>query len=123
MDAPITKTCFAPSPTGMLHLGRMRTALFNRQLAGGSHGAFVLRVEDTDPDRGTAAGGRDKELMDVLKKESGLKGKKPFMPLRAALSGRTDGPELSHIAAVPGEARICQRLQRVREPARHGQGV
>ena len=42
---------FAPSPTGYLHVGGARTALFNWLLARGSGGAFVLRIEDTDRDR------------------------------------------------------------------------
>jgi glutamyl-tRNA synthetase len=42
---------FAPSPTGSLHLGNARTALFNRLLARATGGAFVLRIEDTDTDR------------------------------------------------------------------------
>jgi glutamyl-tRNA synthetase len=42
---------FAPSPTGSLHLGNARTALFNRLLAQASGGTFVLRIEDTDTDR------------------------------------------------------------------------
>ncbi len=46
---------FAPSPTGQLHVGNARTALFNWLLARGSGGAFVLRVEDTDVERSTRA--------------------------------------------------------------------
>jgi glutamyl/glutaminyl-tRNA synthetase len=42
---------FAPSPTGSLHLGNARTALFNRLLARATSGTFVLRIEDTDTDR------------------------------------------------------------------------
>ena len=42
---------FAPSPTGMLHVGNARTALFNWLFARGQLGAFVLRVEDTDVER------------------------------------------------------------------------
>lgn len=42
---------FAPSPTGHLHIGGVRTALFNWLLARKHHGAFVLRIEDTDRDR------------------------------------------------------------------------
>ena len=45
---------FAPSPTGVLHIGGARTALYNWLLARGSSGAFVLRVEDTDRERSTA---------------------------------------------------------------------
>ena len=42
---------FAPSPTGLLHLGSVRTALFNYLFAHQKNGAFVLRIEDTDPER------------------------------------------------------------------------
>src|SRR5712691_478368 len=44
---------FAPSPTGQLHVGNARTALFNWLLARGSSGTFILRVEDTDVERST----------------------------------------------------------------------
>jgi glutamyl-tRNA synthetase len=44
---------FAPSPTGVLHIGGARTALYNWLLARGSGGAFVLRIEDTDRERST----------------------------------------------------------------------
>jgi nondiscriminating glutamyl-tRNA synthetase len=44
---------FAPSPTGQLHVGNARTALFNWLLARGSNAAFVLRIEDTDVERST----------------------------------------------------------------------
>jgi nondiscriminating glutamyl-tRNA synthetase len=42
---------FAPSPTGQLHVGNARTALFNWLLARGSGAPFVLRIEDTDVER------------------------------------------------------------------------
>jgi glutamyl-tRNA synthetase/nondiscriminating glutamyl-tRNA synthetase len=44
---------FAPSPTGHLHVGNARTALFNWFLARGSGGTFILRIEDTDVERST----------------------------------------------------------------------
>src|SRR4051794_6012030 len=44
---------FAPSPTGALHIGGARTALFNWLLARGSGGEMVLRIEDTDRERST----------------------------------------------------------------------
>jgi glutamyl-tRNA synthetase len=44
---------FAPSPTGVLHIGGARTALYNWLLARGSGGTFVLRIEDTDRERST----------------------------------------------------------------------
>lgn len=46
---------FAPSPTGLLHVGNARTALFNWLLARGQGGTFILRVEDTDTERSTRA--------------------------------------------------------------------
>ncbi len=46
---------FAPSPTGQMHVGNARTALFNWLLARGSGGTFVFRVEDTDAERSTRA--------------------------------------------------------------------
>ncbi len=44
---------FAPSPTGQLHVGNARTALFNWLLARGRDGEFILRIEDTDVERST----------------------------------------------------------------------
>ena len=44
-------TRFAPSPTGELHLGNARTALFNYLLARHQAGRFLLRIEDTDAER------------------------------------------------------------------------
>jgi glutamyl-tRNA synthetase/nondiscriminating glutamyl-tRNA synthetase len=46
---------FAPSPTGLLHVGNARTALFNWLLARGHDGTFILRIEDTDAERSTKA--------------------------------------------------------------------
>lgn len=48
---PTTTTRFAPSPTGELHLGNARTALFNWLLAHRDGGRFLLRIEDTDAER------------------------------------------------------------------------
>lgn len=42
------RTRFAPSPTGYLHLGSLRTALFNYLIAKATGGQFLLRLEDTD---------------------------------------------------------------------------
>ena len=49
------RTRFAPSPTGLLHVGGARTALFCWLLARRSGGTFVLRIEDTDRERSTQA--------------------------------------------------------------------
>ena len=45
------RTRFAPSPTGYLHVGGLRTALYNYLLAKKHHGTFILRIEDTDQSR------------------------------------------------------------------------
>ncbi|MGP3699125.1 glutamate--tRNA ligase [Rhodobacter sp. NSM] len=51
-DKPVV-TRFAPSPTGYLHIGGGRTALFNWLYARGRKGTFLLRIEDTDRERST----------------------------------------------------------------------
>src|SRR4026207_1029625 len=48
------RTRFAPSPTGYLHIGGVRTAYFNWLFARRHDGAFLLRVDDTDPQRNVA---------------------------------------------------------------------
>jgi glutamyl-tRNA synthetase len=56
MRAPMTVvTRFAPSPTGMLHVGGVRTALFSWLYARHMGGKFILRIEDTDRERSTEA--------------------------------------------------------------------
>jgi glutamyl-tRNA synthetase len=52
MDGPV-RVRFAPSPTGHLHVGGARTALFNWLFARHAGGAFILRIEDTDRSRST----------------------------------------------------------------------
>ncbi len=53
-DRPAVVTRIAPSPTGSMHIGTARTALFNWLYARHCGGAFLLRVEDTDRERSTA---------------------------------------------------------------------
>ena len=45
------RTRFAPSPTGFLHIGGLRTALYNFLFAKKQNGKFILRIEDTDQNR------------------------------------------------------------------------
>lgn len=54
------RTRFAPSPTGLLHIGNARAALFNYLYAKHHHGEFLLRIEDTDRERST------QEAVDVI---------------------------------------------------------
>src|SRR3989442_11189873 len=56
---------FAPSPTGALHIGGARTALYNWLLARGSGGALVLRIEDTDRERSTPE--NVEQILDALR--------------------------------------------------------
>jgi glutamyl-tRNA synthetase len=56
---------FAPSPTGALHIGSARTALYNWLLARGGGGTFLLRVEDTDRERSTPE--NVEQIFDVLR--------------------------------------------------------
>ena len=55
MEARIPKgevrTRFAPSPTGYMHVGNLRTALYAYLLAKKNNGTFILRIEDTDQER------------------------------------------------------------------------
>ena len=55
---------FAPSPTGTPHIGNLHTALFSWALARALGGDFVLRLEDTDPDRNTPAAAQ--AMLDAL---------------------------------------------------------
>jgi len=47
----MTTTRFAPSPTGYIHVGNLRTALFNYLITRKAGGTFILRIDDTDPER------------------------------------------------------------------------
>ena len=61
----VTRTRFSPSPTGFLHVGGIRTALFSWLLARQANGQFILRLEDTDKKREVV--GTDRHVMDSLK--------------------------------------------------------
>src|SRR4051794_41302411 len=56
---------FAPSPTGALHIGGARTALYNWLMARGSGGQLVLRIEDTDRERSTPE--NVEQILDALR--------------------------------------------------------
>jgi glutamyl-tRNA synthetase len=63
-DTTPVRVRFAPSPTGALHIGGARTALYNWLLARGSGGSLVLRVEDTD--RGRSTPENVEQILDAL---------------------------------------------------------
>src|SRR5690606_32530 len=58
------KTRFAPSPTGIPHVGNIRTALFGYFFAKANNGKFILRIEDTDQARKVE--GAEQAIMDSL---------------------------------------------------------
>ena len=60
----MVKTRFAPSPTGNLHIGGARTALFNWLFARHHGGTFILRIEDTDRERSKE--GYTRDILDGL---------------------------------------------------------
>lgn len=63
-DQKTTRVRFAPSPTGHLHIGGVRTALFNYLFARQQQGIYCLRIEDTDKERSTDENTR--EILDAL---------------------------------------------------------
>ena len=63
MNLAKTKTRFAPSPSGYIHLGNVRTALFSALVAARDHGVFLLRIEDTDQTRSST------DYTDALKED------------------------------------------------------
>lgn len=82
------RTRFAPSPTGMLHLGGIRTALYNYLLAKKYNGNFILRIEDTDRTRFVE--GAEQYIIDSLKwlniiPDEGVVNGGPHEPYRQSL--------------------------------------
>ncbi|XP_019634840.1 PREDICTED: probable glutamate--tRNA ligase, mitochondrial [Branchiostoma belcheri] len=64
-SSPDVRVRFAPSPTGMLHLGGLRTALYNFLFTKAHNGSFILRIEDTDRTR--LVPGSEESLEEMLK--------------------------------------------------------
>ena len=82
-------TRFAPSPTGFLHIGGARTALFNWLYAKRFGGTFLLRIEDTDRERSTeAAVDGDPRRAEMARARLGRRGDLPVRARRAPSRGR-----------------------------------
>jgi glutamyl/glutaminyl-tRNA synthetase len=84
---------FAPSPTGMFHVGGARSALFNWALARQSQGRFVLRSR-----------------LQAVAADHGLKLSKAQAPIRVAVTGRTVGLPLFESVEVLGRERTLARI-------------
>src|SRR3954467_15917258 len=98
-DTVVTR--FAPSPTGFLHIGGARTALFNWLYARGRGGKMLLRIEDTDRERST--GPKFDAILDGLKwLEQDWDGDVIYQYSRAA-----DHREISEQLLASGRAHRC----------------
>ena len=113
-------TRFAPSPTGFLHIGGARTALFNWLYARGRGGKMLLRIEDTDRERSTqAAIEAILDGLELARHQLGWRRDLSILPLGAApRGGRTAarrGPRLS-LLRQPRGARADARGGAARGP-------
>ena len=104
MEEKKVRVRFAPSPTGMMHLGNIRTALMNYLFAKQKDGTFVLRIEDTDPERNFDP--EAKTILSRLAEDSDPQ-------LRSASQHRLQSP-LPHVdvASLTAEAqRVVQNVE------------
>jgi glutamyl-tRNA synthetase len=113
-------TRFAPSPTGFLHIGGARTALFNWLYAKATGGAFLLRIEDTDRERSTDAA--VDAILDGLRwLELEWDGEPVFQFARAERHA-----QIAHMLLAEGNAYRCyataEELARLRERSREAGG-
>jgi glutamyl-tRNA synthetase len=114
LKAPVTR--FAPSPTGFLHLGGARTALFNWLYARRHGGTFLLRIEDTDRARSTEAAIR--AILDSLD----WLGLTPDRPVVFQSARAERHAEVARALLAAGRAYRCyataEELEAMREAAR-----
>jgi glutamyl-tRNA synthetase len=107
---------FAPSPTGLLHIGSARTALFNYLFARHHGGEFLLRIEDTDRERSTEAATR------VIVEGLAWLGITPDQPPVFQSTRMTRHAEVARQMLAAGHAYNCyctpEELDREREQAR-----
>lgn len=110
------RTRFAPSPTGPLHIGGLRTALFNYLFARHNGGEFLLRIEDTDRERSAEAATRG--IIDSLE----WMGLKPDAPPVFQSSRLGRHAEVARALLANGRAYLCfatpEELAAEREKAR-----
>ncbi len=91
------RTRFAPSPTGRMHVGNLRTALYAYLIAKHAGGDFILRIEDTDQER-------------FMEEALGIIAKDGTDPRRGSRQGRRSGSVCAERAAGRGDLLIlCKR--------------
>ncbi|MBW6396250.1 glutamate--tRNA ligase [Roseomonas sp. HJA6] len=109
------RTRFAPSPTGYLHIGGARTALFNYLFARHHGGTYLLRIEDTDKERSTQA------AVDQILESLAWLGLSPDEPPVFQAAREARHAEIAHALLAMGKAYRCwatpQELQEMREKA------
>ncbi len=109
------RTRFAPSPTGLLHIGNARAALFNYLFARHHGGAFLLRIEDTDRERST------QHAVDVIFDGLSWMGLNPDEPPVYQSSRQQRHAEVAHTLLEAGHAYRCyctaDELRAMRERA------
>jgi glutamyl-tRNA synthetase len=120
---------FAPSPTGHLHIGGARTAIYNWAFARGVGGTFVLRIDDTDPERST-----DENMQAILRGlrwlgldwDEGPEAGGEYGPYFQTQRGESYARELERLKAA-GHAYPCfctaEELAAKRESSREKGGV
>ncbi len=86
LDPKKVRVRYAPSPTGFLHIGGARSALFNYLFAKKHQGQFIIRIEDTDIERNVAGGEvsqiRDLKWLGIIPDESPLEPNPKYAPYR-----------------------------------------
>jgi glutamyl-tRNA synthetase len=109
------RTRFAPSPTGLLHIGGARTALFNYLFARHHGGEFLLRIEDTDRERST------QQAVDVILQGLDWLGLHPDLPPVYQSTRAVRHAEVAHALLEAGRAYKCftsaEELREMRERA------
>jgi glutamyl-tRNA synthetase len=109
------RTRFAPSPTGLLHIGGARTALFNYLFARHHGGEFLLRIEDTDRERST------QQAVDVILQGLDWLGLVPDEPPVFQSTRAARHAEVAHALLAQGRAYLCftsaEELREMRERA------
>ena len=117
-QTPIVRTRFAPSPTGFLHLGGARTALFSWAYARRHQGVFVLRVEDTDVERSSEEA--TQAILDSMDWLGMQPDEGPFYQMqrmdryRAVLAGMLEKGTAYHCYSSPEEVEAMREAARAR---------
>jgi glutamyl-tRNA synthetase len=118
MSQPAVRTRFAPSPTGFLHIGGARTALFSWAFARHFGGTFILRIEDTDVERSTPEAVQG--ILDGMQWLGLAHDEGPFYQMRRmdryreVIAQMLEGGTAYHCWSTPAELDVMREAQRAR---------